>query len=444
MESGLSTSTATFRAETAKTGPTSFKEPHVAVLFSRIGPYHFARLKAAAARLRVTAVEFSNVDPVYAWDLVEGQEGFERLMLFSGLPLKSQSATRIFEEVDKALSNLQPAAVAIPGWYDRPSLSALKWCARHAVPAIIMSETTAWDDERKAWREIIKKRVVRLCSAGLVGGKNHADYLAQLGMAGDRVFLGYDAVDNDYFADKAKEFSGRKSEIRNQFRLPERYFLASARFVGKKNLDGLIRAYARYRELAQKPEVRGQKSDLLSPSADLWSLVLLGDGPLKSDLCRLISDLSLQEHVLMPGFKQYADLPTYYALASAFVHASATEQWGLVVNEAMASGLPVLVSDRCGCAADLVHEGRNGFTFDPLNTAQLAQLMVKISALNFPLFEFASASREIAGEWGASAFGEGLYKAASSALRLQRIQSKLFDRLFLDWLVRGLTVLSRA
>ena len=124
-------------------------------------------------------------------------------------------------------------------------------------------------------------------------------------------------------------------------------------------------------------------SELCPPPSAPWSLVLLGDGPLKSDLCRLISDLRLDACVHLPGFKQYHELPVYYGLASAFVHASTTEQWGLVVNEAMASGLPVLVSNRCGCAQDLVKEGVNGFTFDPCNVEQLAQLMLKFQRSTF-------------------------------------------------------------
>src|SRR5208337_5127598 len=80
----------------------------------------------------------------------------------------------------------------------------------------------------------------------------------------------------------------------------------------------------------------------------------------------------------LPGFKQYEELPAYYGLAGAFVHASTAEQWGLVANEAMASGLPVLVSNRCGCATELVEEGRNGFAFDPENVEQLAGFMRRL------------------------------------------------------------------
>jgi len=165
-------------------------------------------------------------------------------------------------------------------------------------------------------------------------------------------------------------------------------------------------------------------------------LVLLGDGPLKPDLCRLISGLGLQHFVLLPGFKQYDELPVYYGLASAFVHASTTEQWGLVMNEAMASGLPVLVSNRCGCAMDLVQEGKNGFTFDPYNVEQLAGLMFKMSAFQpSELSAFGSASREIISNWGPERFASGLQQAVQTVLHLPPPRPSVIDRLLLRLLL---------
>jgi glycosyltransferase involved in cell wall biosynthesis len=294
-----------------------------------------------------------------------------------------------------------------------------------------MSETTAWDVERKWLKEALKRRLIKLCSAGLVGGRAHAEYLEQLGIERTKIFFGYDVVDNDYFAAKTAEVRSQKSEVRSRLGLPENFFLASARFVEKKNLPRLIEAYALYR---QKLVGRSQKSEV-RPTSALWSLVLLGDGPLKSDLCHLISDLGLQHSVLLPGFKQYDELPPYYGVASAFVHASTTEQWGLVVNEAMASGLPVLVSDRCGCAADLVREGVNGFMFDPYNVGQLAELMAKISDFGFRISDFGSASREIISEWGAERFADGMAQAVEEALVAPCPRPTVFDRLLLRLLL---------
>jgi len=161
-------------------------------------------------------------------------------------------------------------------------------------------------------------------------------------------------------------------------------------------------------------------------------LVLLGDGPLRSSINNQLSTLNLQNHVPLPGFKQYPELPVYYGLASAFIHASTTEQWGLVVNEAMASGLPVLVSNRCGYAIDLVQDGRNGFTFDPYDVEALAQLMLRLTETpKHRLAEMGDASREVIANWGPVRFPDGLARAIQAALDAPSIQPGWIDQLLL-------------
>jgi 1,2-diacylglycerol 3-alpha-glucosyltransferase len=391
----------------------------VVLLIHRIGPYHFARVRAAGKVMDVTAIEIFRSDDVYKWDIVPGADSFARVTLFDK---DSQPSSKLIQSIWKALDDCQPEAVAIPGWADTVALGALQWCATRQIPAIVMSETTEWDGPRVYWKEWIKRRILRLSAAGLVGGKPHVDYLSRLGMNPHRIFSGYDAVDNQYFAERAQNLKNQIPETRAKHGLPEKYFLASARFVQKKNLFNLVRAFAKYRNLAAK--------------TDLWSLVLLGDGSLRSDLVRLVSELGLQSCVFLPGFKQYDELPAYYALAGAFVHASTVEQWGLVVNEAMASGLPVLVSNRCGCARDLVQENINGFTFDPYNLDQLAGLMVRISAEGFPLGVYGAASSRIIAGWNPDRFAQGLHQAVEAALAPPRPQSNIVDRALLQLLSR--------
>jgi len=163
---------------------------------------------------------------------------------------------------------------------------------------------------------------------------------------------------------------------------------------------------------------------------------LLGDGPLKAELCRLIAELGLQQSILLPGFKQYDELPAFYALAKVFIHASTVEQWGLVVNEAMASGLPVLVSNRCGCARDLVQDGVNGFTFDPYEPSQMAEMMFRISDSGFPVSTFGSASSRIIAEWCPDRFASGLSDAVETALAAPQLQRSSLDRLLLQLLLK--------
>jgi len=405
-------------------------KPHVAILFYRFGPYHHARLKAAGSRMKVIGIEFSNVDPTYAWDLMEGADGFNRLTLFSGTAINELSARRIFSRVKEALDQLKPQVVAIPGWHDRCSLAALRWCGLHKIPVVVMSETTAWDAERSGWKEFLKRRVVKLCAAGLVGGRAHAEYLERLGIERSKIFLGYDVVDNEHFARGAEEVRSKQEEVREKQGLPKQFFLASARFIEKKNLPRLLEAYARYRELAGKTETGKQKTEI-------WDLVILGDGPLRETLNSQLSTLNLHDHVQLPGFKQYDELPIYYGLAKVFIHASIIEPWGLVVNEAMASGLPVLVSNRCGCAQDLVREGVNGFTFDPCNVEQLAELMLKISAIHFPLSDFGLASRQIAESFGVSAFAEGMSGAVGQAMRKPVLNFNWIDEVHIFSMICG-------
>ena len=291
----------------------------VAVIFHRLGPYHFARLRAAGRQLPVVAVETSGADETYAWDLIAGADGFERVTLFGNADAQRQPAREVASRMGSSLDKILPTAVAIPGWSDAAALAALHWCGRKQVPAIVMSESTEWDEVRGSWREVVKQKIVGLFSAALVGGTPHKNYLVKLGMPAERIFLGYDAVDNRYFQDKVAEVRSQKSEVgrqstedgqrttnvesgnqkvenTNKFQLSEfqfsafknaPFFLASARFIEKKNLPRLIQAYALYRAKAERLKTEMLESDATKPSAilhrptSLLSLVLLGDGELR-------------------------------------------------------------------------------------------------------------------------------------------------------------------
>ena len=359
--------------------------------------------------------------------------------------------------LDQILNDFHPQVVVVPGWGYRGALLALSWCLKNKIPAVVMSESTAWDEKRSPLKEWVKSRIVSLFSAALVGGTPHRAYLEKLGFPPKRIFLGYDAVDNRFFGEEAREIGSRRlemgggkdSEVGSQKSEAEKkpYFLASARFIEKKNLPRLIRAYALYRKEAEEktklstldfagPAVATHPLRRLSTATNApWSLILLGNGSLRPDLCRLISDLGLQDSVLMPGFKQYEELPAYYANAGAFIHASTSEQWGLVVNEAMASGLPVLVSNRCGCAADLVQEGVNGWIFDPVDEEQIAELMLKISSDEALRSEMGMKSREIIANWGPDRFASGLSDAVNAAISYPVKSSSLLSKLLLKMLL---------
>jgi len=391
----------------------------VAIIFDNFGPYHLARLRSAATTCDLLAVEVAGRSAIYAWDAARGAEPFRRETLIEGGTSDAVPRGEIGRRLVAALERFGPAVVVVPGWASPAAWAAIQWCTRRGVAMVCMSESTAGDEPAAAWKHALKRRLIRHFSAALVGGKHHVDNLTQLGLAPERIFFGYDAVDNAYFTTSADAIRAKADATRLELKLPADFFLASARFVEKKNLERLLKAFAQYRT-----------------SGGTWSLILLGDGPLRPALEQQRDALGLRDHVTMPGFRQYPELPAYYALAGAFIHASSVEPWGLVVNEAAASGLPLLVSNRCGCAPELVHDGVNGFTFDPTDVPSLAEKMTQIAAPEFDRAAFAAGGREIVAQWGPERFARGLAQAIDAALTQPRKQPDVIDRALLGFLAR--------
>jgi glycosyltransferase involved in cell wall biosynthesis len=258
-----------------------------------------------------------------------------------------------------------------------------------------MSDSKKDDAPRRWWKEWLKARLVRRFDSALVAGDPHRDYVNELGVNRERIFLGYDVVDNDYFRRETADIRREADRWRSEWELPAHYFLVVSRFLERKNLSRLLDAYAAYQER----------------STDPWDLVIAGGGPREDILHEKAASLGLAG-VHWPGFVQLQELPRYYGLASCLVMPSTVDQWGLVVNEAMASGLPVLVSRTAGCRYNLVQEGANGYLFDPFSTPDMARALERMAAL--PLSErqaMGQQSRAIIDRWNPDRFARGLWQA---------------------------------
>lgn len=351
---------------------------HVVILFHNIGGYHAARLRAAYAVCskqgwQFTAIQETDSAQEHPWGDLEKEITFPLRTLLPAKEAKRVSDLHpqskvAAERLPKCLEQLNPDALVIPGWGYPISRSALKWAQRHHLLAILMSESKRNDEPRNWLKEKIKSLLyVRRFSSALVGGSLHHQYLTQLGFSQKAIFEGYDVVDNDYFAERANQARKHSQHVRQHHpQIPTRpYFIAVTRFIPRKNVLRLIEAFSQYRQLAD-----GQA----------WDLVICGSGQEESKIRAQVQKHQLQDSVHLPGFQSYQAIPYWFGLASAFVHPALSEQWGLVVNEAMAAGLPILVSNRCGCYPELIQEGINGFGFDPSKQEQLTNLMVKISS----------------------------------------------------------------
>lgn len=420
-------------------------KPTLAVVFHRFGPYHRTRIESLVNYFDVVALELSSRTAEYAWEPIEISDACRRVVICEDVDSRSLSVKQIYDRLDRVLHSLSVDAAAINGWSDNGALATLRWCGKHGVPAIVMSESNRVDFNRRPLREFIKRCLVGNSASGLVGGSLARDYLHHLGMPVERIFDGYDAIDNDHFA-PPRDVS--REVIRRELGFPRSYFLASNRFIEKKNLPRLVEAYASYRQGGRKvirPQATGSERLSTSsqarqvtvgePDSGPWDLVLLGDGPEKESIVRQVQRLGLTDAVHFPGFRQYDELPTYYWGAGAFVHASTTEQWGLVINEAMAAGLPVIASSRCGSTTDLVIDSKTGFVFDPTDIQRLTDRMIRVAGDESIRTQMSvAASRHIA-NWGPQRFASGMKQAVDVALN-HPSPARWIDRLILSMACR--------
>jgi 1,2-diacylglycerol 3-alpha-glucosyltransferase len=324
------------------------------------------------ARLRALVESPSRLGDIQGLELVGGC-GVHRGVVFRNgdrgeLPIQTllpatgwseATQNRMARLVWKKLAELNPQVVLVPGYYTAPALAAAVWARRHNRKAILMTETTRGDHRRMWWKEAVKGRLIRsLFDAAIAGGSRHVEYLQELQFPASRIGRCYDVVDNEFFRKGAAQF--RKSQTAAKFQLPDRYLLYVGRLAPEKNLEALIRGFA-------KAVRRGAK----------FSLVLVGEGPLRGKLERQVQEAGLEPRVVFAGLKTTAQILPYYAFAHSFVLPSYREPWGLVVNEAMAAGLPVLVSRRCGCSDDLVEHGSNGLLFAADNEEELTAAILR-------------------------------------------------------------------
>jgi 1,2-diacylglycerol 3-alpha-glucosyltransferase len=346
---------------------------------ANIGPYHvarFSRLAKVYPGLHVGGITILEVD--HPWYAENGDLGF-RFTIF-GKDSQRKNHRQQVQAVVKFLRKENPEALIVAGYTDPALRAPCRWAKKAGVACILLSDS--WENVRpRYWlKEKIKKYflIKPLYDAAYVSGYLSFQYHNSLGISADAIWRGMDVVDNDHFSQKAAEAGHAKKVWQTKYGLPDDYFLTVARLSSEKNLIRLLQAFAEYREFG-----------------GLWHLVIVGRGPQEEELKRLAQSLA-GDKVLFLGWRAYEELPVFYGLAKCFVFASlVNETWGLVINEAMACGLPVLVSRKCGCYPELCHRGINGFDFDPLDVGGLARLLLRVSGGEVELEAMGEASRRI-------------------------------------------------
>jgi glycosyltransferase involved in cell wall biosynthesis len=337
----------------------------VVVLTEIIAPYRIPVFNALAARDDVDPhiIFFSETDPsLRQWQVYKDEIKFSYEVLPAWRRRWGSYNILLNWGVAAALRRVAPAAVVCGGYSYLAAWQAALWASRNYVPLLLWSESTAQDMRRRhAVVEFMKKRFRRMCRAFVAAGMSSRDYLLLLGAPGHSIFIAPDAVDIQFFSRLAETARERATEVRVRHGLPSRYFLCVGRLVREKGVLDLLAAYAKLDE-----SMRAQ-----------IGLVFVGDGPLRSELMERAAQIR-QGEIKFCGWVDREQLPEIYAVAEALVFPTYSDPWGLVVNEAMACGLPVVASAVAGCVPDLVENGGNGFTVTPGDVESLAVAMQKL------------------------------------------------------------------
>lgn len=271
-------------------------------------------------------------------------------------------------------------AFIVMGWYLKSYLQAVAACRRAAVPVLARGDSQL-RTPRSLWRrlamEVRQRWLLRRFDGFLSVGARHREYLEHFGVPAERIFFAPHCVDNEWFAARAAQAQARRRQIRAEWGAAENDLVAL--FVGK------LQSNKRPQDLLDATARLGCGS---TPAACVP--VFVGAGEQESEMREKAARLRVKSH--FAGFKNQTELPVCYAAADVLV-LPGRETWGLVVNEAMACGVPAVVSDAVGCGPDLVEEGRTGFVFPVGNVDALAGCLAHVAELRGAGHDFRPALR---------------------------------------------------
>jgi len=292
------------------------------------------------------------------------------------------------------------AQTIVCGGYNYPaSWEALWWARRRSVRFVLWTESNQRDKRSgRAGVEWLKRYFVSSCNAFVVPGKSSFAYLRTLGASEQVIFTAPNAVDNTFFATQAEDARAHATEFREKLKLPSRFILFVGRLVPEKGVFDLLEAYAKLES--------GLRSEV--------GLVFAGDGVSREELSRQAKRIR-PGMICFPGFTQREDLAGLYALAETLVLPTHSDPWGLVVNEAMACGLPIIVSSVAGCSADLVEDGWNGFVVPPRDSEKLSVAINSLVRQPELKQRMSARSSERIRDYSPEACADGLAAAAISA-----------------------------
>ena len=263
-------------------------------------------------------------------------------------------------ELITKITSFDPQAILVYGWSLKSHFKAMRYF-KGRIPVLFRGDSHLLDHQpwvKKTIKRIYLNWVYKYVDTAFYVGESNYNYYIASGLHAEQLCYAPHAIDNKRFSEITNEIQNQTRELKNKFKISEHdiVFLFAGKFESKKDPMILLRSFL---ELKFDSNIH---------------LLLVGNGELENDLK---STASNHHNIHFLDFCNQSEMPAIYHLATVFVLPSKGpgESWGLSVNEAMAAGKPVIVSDKCGCAASLVNNKKNGLVFTAGDASSLQKAL---------------------------------------------------------------------
>lgn len=366
--------------------------PQIALVWSQFTDTHVDRINAVAERFRargeVLAVEVATTSSTYA-SFSPGRALGEarKVTLFPGRSFDDIPRWRRLLATFRAVRRARTVCLGVS--YGEIDFLLLCWILRLMGKHVVLMSCSKFDDfPRTASFELLKQAALSCFQSALTSGVRGREYFRYLGFRNRPIVTGYNSLNLDRVRAQAEDAADSPPRL-----FAQRDFVFVGRFIDKKDLSVLIEGFARYLALAPQSQRR---------------LVLIGSGPLDAALRAQAAALAPPGRVVFPGFLEGGPLYRQVADGLCLVLVSCSEQWGLVINEAMALGQPIIVSRAPGARDILVRNLINGFVIEPGSVEGIARAMLRMGADQAAWTAMRQASSERAGLGDAWVFAQAL------------------------------------
>lgn len=252
--------------------------------------------------------------------------------------------------IHKKLKKENPDKIISFGWDNWAAYVGAHWCKKNNKIFTLWSGSTKFE---KSWRRTVfaplVKYIIRNSNDFITYGTRAKEYLISLGADPKKIQIFYNTIDVDYFKNKSENFSeGQKNILKKKLEIStSKTIIFNGQLIERKGIFELLDGFRKYQ--ANNQDV---------------SLLIVGKGQEKNNMQQVTKGGGIQ-HIVFTDFIKYEELYKYYSVSDLLILPSREEVWGLVINEAMACRLPVIVTKEAGASVDLIEEGKNGYIIKP-------------------------------------------------------------------------------